>query len=118
MEGEGAVALDKYEEPYRRPQPHDQSPTDSCRIQSSWICHQWQNANDCQYKDDDPASSKMPAEHVLPVMHVSVDTCRESTHRVMYLTYFSEDQLRANRQDAVGSSRLNEPARKSYKGQT
>ena len=65
MEGERAVALDKYEEPDRRPEPHDQRPTDSCGIQSSWICHEWQNADDSQYKDDDPASSKMPAVHVL-----------------------------------------------------
>lgn len=103
MEGKRAVALDKHEEPYRRPQPHDQSPADSCSIQSSWICHQWQNANDCQYKDDDPASPKMPAVHVLQVTHVFVEIHRGSTHSIIYLKYFpwfAEDQLRVKRQNA------------------
>lgn len=85
MKGERAVALDKYEEPDRRPQAHDQSPTDSCGIQSSWIGHEWQNANDCQYKDDDPASPKMPAVHLLQVKPVFVDTHKDSTHRLTCL---------------------------------
>ena len=61
MESERAVALDKDEEPYRRAQAHDQCSTDSGRIQSSRVCHQWQNANDCQYEDDYPAGSEVPA---------------------------------------------------------
>lgn len=89
MEGERAVSLDKYKEPDRRPQAHDQSPTDSCGIQSSWVCHEWQNANDCQYKDDDPASPEMPAVHVLQVTHVCVNVLWDQLIRLYtYLLYF------------------------------
>lgn len=56
MEGERAVALNKYEEPNRRAQAHDQCSTDSRRTQSSRVCHKWQDANHCQNNDDDPAS--------------------------------------------------------------
>lgn len=57
MEGEGAVALDEDQEPHGGAQTHDQCATDSGCIQSSRVCQQWQNANDCQNDNDDTASS-------------------------------------------------------------
>lgn len=38
MEGEGPVALDKYEKPDGWPQTHDQGPTDGSCVQGSGVC--------------------------------------------------------------------------------
>ena len=55
MEGEGAVALHKDEEPHRRAQPHDQGPTHCGCIQCSGTCQQRKYADDCQNDNDDAA---------------------------------------------------------------
>ena len=61
MEGEGAVALHKDEEPHRGAQSHNQGPTHCGCIQCSGTCQQRKYADDSQNDNDDAPGSQVPA---------------------------------------------------------